>query len=133
MVRNVVSPAMNSVRISVPCSLSPKYLSSIAAPGISLFAAAFVTDCFARLAMRPLPPAASGGKPSPGAGFPQGPLLWMLWIARGFFPLRFGAGRERNGLAKTGWLGLKPRPGGVRTEGAMDFDPVLLARLQFAF
>jgi len=41
--------------------------------------------------MGPPPPAASGGKPSPGAGFPHGPLLWMLWIARGFFPLRFGA------------------------------------------
>ena len=47
MVRNVVRPAMNSVRMSVPCSLSPKYLSSIAATGVSLFAAAFASDCFA--------------------------------------------------------------------------------------
>src|ERR1022692_4671395 len=100
MVRNVVSPAMNSVRISVPCSLSPKYLSSIAAPGISLFAAAFVSDCFARLAMGPPPPAASTGKPSPGAGRPQ-ERLWMLWIPPGLPRYDLAQAAEQDRLAKT--------------------------------
>src|SRR5450631_3135753 len=40
---------------------------------------------------------------------------------------------EQDWLAKTLRLGLNLRPGGARTEAAMDFDPVLLARLQFAF
>src|SRR5450759_5298495 len=30
-------------------------------------------------------------------------------------------------------VGIKIAPGGARTEAVMDFDPVLLARLQFAF
>ena len=44
---------MNSVRMSVPCSLSPKYFSSIPATGVALAAAAFASVCFAFLAMGP--------------------------------------------------------------------------------
>src|SRR5664280_2501534 len=95
MVRNVVRPAMNSVRMSVPCSLSPKYLSSIAAPGISLFAAAFASVCFARLAMGPplrrLPQAASLARAPAGR-----------WSHCGCCGYR----RGRKGLIRYIWFGI---------------------------
>jgi hypothetical protein len=58
----------------------------------------------------------------------------MLWILRGGatrydLAQRHGTGSARKSLS----LALQSRPEGERAELAMDFDPVLLARLQFAF
>jgi cytochrome d ubiquinol oxidase subunit I len=58
-------------------------------------------------------------------------MLWMLRGGAARYDLAqwHGTGSARESLS----LALKSRPKGERAEVAMDFDPVLLARLQFAF
>src|SRR5215472_10413986 len=133
MVRNVVTPAMNSVRTSVPCCASPKWRSSDA-----LNCEPNPSPRLVFLTMRPSPAFAtpSLARLSPHVRrFAAG-----LWIPR-TEPLHGAASWGRFDLSRPGnTIGLPRFIARVYTshyvigrERAMDFDPVLLARLQFAF
>src|ERR1035438_10931926 len=58
-------------------------------------------------------------------------MLWILLGGAARYDL--AQGRGTGSARKSLSLALESRPEGERAEVAMDFDPVLLARLQFAF